>query len=251
MAEAILEPDLPIVDPHHHLWDRRSYADALPPPEHPFMTAIADAQRYLLDELLADTGSGHNVARHGLRGVRRHVPRRRAGGAAAGRRDRVRQRRRGDERQRHLWRDPRLRRHRRPRRTCCWATRSKPVLEAHIAAGGGRFRGIRNSRLLRRRQGGAGAAQPAWRPGSICDATFREGFAHLAPHGPVLRRLAAGAAAARPDRPGPRLPRHDHRARPRGHAARASGSYAGKLRGAVRRSGATTSASSPSRRTWW
>ena len=25
------------------------------------MTAIADARRYLLDELLADTGSGHNV----------------------------------------------------------------------------------------------------------------------------------------------------------------------------------------------
>lgn len=22
-VEAILEPDLPIVDPHHHLWDRR------------------------------------------------------------------------------------------------------------------------------------------------------------------------------------------------------------------------------------
>src|SRR3954447_22246461 len=60
MAEAILEPDLPIVAPHHHLWDRRNYA---PPaaPEHPFMTAIADARRYLLDELLADTESGHKI----------------------------------------------------------------------------------------------------------------------------------------------------------------------------------------------
>ena len=28
MAEAILDPDLPIVDPHHHLWDRRN----APPP---------------------------------------------------------------------------------------------------------------------------------------------------------------------------------------------------------------------------
>ena len=36
------EPDLPIVDPHHHLW---THVD---PP-------------YLLDELLADTGSGHRV----------------------------------------------------------------------------------------------------------------------------------------------------------------------------------------------
>ena len=40
--EEILEPDLPICDPHHHLWD------------HP-------NSRYLLDELLLDTGSGHNV----------------------------------------------------------------------------------------------------------------------------------------------------------------------------------------------
>jgi predicted TIM-barrel fold metal-dependent hydrolase len=40
--EAVLEPALPICDPHHHLWD------------HP-------GRRYLLDELLADTGSGHAV----------------------------------------------------------------------------------------------------------------------------------------------------------------------------------------------
>src|SRR5690349_4816087 len=40
--EAILEPDLPIVDPHHHLWDRPGW-------------------RYLLDDLRADTDSGHNI----------------------------------------------------------------------------------------------------------------------------------------------------------------------------------------------
>jgi predicted TIM-barrel fold metal-dependent hydrolase len=40
--EEVLEPALPICDPHHHLWD------------HP-------GRRYLLDELLADTGSGHDV----------------------------------------------------------------------------------------------------------------------------------------------------------------------------------------------
>lgn len=40
--EAVLEPELPIVDPHHHLWDFRGY-------------------RYMLDEILADAGSGHNV----------------------------------------------------------------------------------------------------------------------------------------------------------------------------------------------
>lgn len=39
--EAVLEPTLPIIDPHHHLWDR-------------------PGDRYLLEELLADT-RGHNV----------------------------------------------------------------------------------------------------------------------------------------------------------------------------------------------
>ncbi len=41
-AEAALEPDLPIVDPHHHLWDFSSH-------------------RYLLEDILADIGSGHNI----------------------------------------------------------------------------------------------------------------------------------------------------------------------------------------------
>ncbi len=40
--EEILEPDLAIIDPHHHLWDF---------PEYP----------YGLDAILADTGSGHNI----------------------------------------------------------------------------------------------------------------------------------------------------------------------------------------------
>ncbi len=40
--EPILDPDLPIIDPHHHLWDR---------PDH----------RYLLDDFLADVRTGHNV----------------------------------------------------------------------------------------------------------------------------------------------------------------------------------------------
>src|SRR6266852_5526158 len=41
--EEILDPDLPIVDPHHHLVDRENTG------------------RYLLPDLLADTGSGHNI----------------------------------------------------------------------------------------------------------------------------------------------------------------------------------------------
>ena len=45
--EPILEPDLPICDPHHHFWD--------------FRTARIPYQRYLLHELAADMQSGHNV----------------------------------------------------------------------------------------------------------------------------------------------------------------------------------------------
>jgi predicted TIM-barrel fold metal-dependent hydrolase len=42
VKEEILEPALPICDPHHHLWDQ-------------------PGRRYLLDELLGDTESGHKV----------------------------------------------------------------------------------------------------------------------------------------------------------------------------------------------
>lgn len=45
--EATLEPEIPICDPHHHLWVAR------PEPEH--------YQQYLLPELAADLNSGHNV----------------------------------------------------------------------------------------------------------------------------------------------------------------------------------------------
>jgi predicted TIM-barrel fold metal-dependent hydrolase len=62
MPEAILEPKLPIVDPHHHLWHRPGPTPAAPAgPVHPFTKVTARSARYLLDELLADLNSGHNV----------------------------------------------------------------------------------------------------------------------------------------------------------------------------------------------
>jgi predicted TIM-barrel fold metal-dependent hydrolase len=45
--EPILEPELPICDPHHHFWD--------------FRTARIPYQRYLLHELIADVDQGHNI----------------------------------------------------------------------------------------------------------------------------------------------------------------------------------------------
>lgn len=61
MAEDILEPDLPIVDPHHHLWDLRPLLPAFPEPRHDFLEAIAGAAYYTFDALHADATSGHNI----------------------------------------------------------------------------------------------------------------------------------------------------------------------------------------------
>ena len=60
--EPILDPDLLIVDPHHHLWDWRARVAKAPPPAHAFETIYRDTPRYLLDELLGDLTSGHRVA---------------------------------------------------------------------------------------------------------------------------------------------------------------------------------------------
>src|SRR6202162_6075598 len=40
--EEVIDPQRPIVDPHHHLWDR-------------------GGQRYLIEEIAADIASGHNI----------------------------------------------------------------------------------------------------------------------------------------------------------------------------------------------
>jgi L-fuconolactonase len=61
-TEVILEPDLPIIDPHHHLWDLPEVAFAnRPVPQHGFDTVIRRAMRYLLPEFLADLNTGHNI----------------------------------------------------------------------------------------------------------------------------------------------------------------------------------------------
>lgn len=46
VTEQALEPELPISDAHHHLWDRREGRVE---------------RRYMLDEILADTETGHNI----------------------------------------------------------------------------------------------------------------------------------------------------------------------------------------------
>jgi len=156
--EAILESDLPIVDPHHHLWDRAG-------------------NRYLLDELRADTGSGHNIvatvfvqARAMLRATGPEEMRpigetEFVNGVAAMSASGI------YGRTRHCagivgHADLTL------------GAKVEPILEAHIRAGGDRFRGIRHITAW---DSDASINNPAYSPprGLLGDASFREGFACL------------------------------------------------------------------------
>ncbi|HXV00519.1 MAG TPA: amidohydrolase family protein [Caulobacteraceae bacterium] len=183
--EAILEPGLPIIDPHHHLWDRRSLArrdeNAPAEPVHAFAAVIERVPRYLLDELLADIGSGHNVVatvymecgamyrKDGPEAMRPVGETEFVNGVAAMSASGVY----GDA------------------RACAGivghanltlGAAVEEVLEAHIAAGGGRFRGIRQSASW---DADAEVLGPLSRnkAGLYAQESFREGFARLAPLG--------------------------------------------------------------------
>jgi predicted TIM-barrel fold metal-dependent hydrolase len=161
--EPIIEPDLPIIDPHHHLWDRLE--------DRP-------GTRYMLEDLLEDTGCGHNIT--GTVFVQCRAVYRAAGpeemrpigetefvnGVAAMSASGAYG----------------------PARICAGivgyadlrlGARVEPVLEAHIDAGGGRFRGIR---YITARDPDSTFSHPAYAPpaGLLADATFREGFGRLA-----------------------------------------------------------------------
>ena len=49
ISEEIIDPEQRIIDPHHHLWPGVSSASS------------ENSNQYLLEDLWADTGSGHNV----------------------------------------------------------------------------------------------------------------------------------------------------------------------------------------------
>jgi predicted TIM-barrel fold metal-dependent hydrolase len=161
--EEILEPDLPIVDPHHHLVDR------------------ANTGRYLLPDLLADTGSGHNITATvylewlsmyragGPEGMRPVGEVEFANGVAAMAAS-------------GLYGKTQV---------CAGivgyadlmlGARVEPVLEAMIGAGGGRFRGIRYITASHPDEAARGSSvnRPA---GLLTDARVREGFARLHPLG--------------------------------------------------------------------
>jgi predicted TIM-barrel fold metal-dependent hydrolase len=176
--EPIVEPELAIVDPHHHLWDWTSRVAAAPPPTHEFEKVYRITPRYLLDELLADLNSGHRVlatvyiecrSMYRADGATEMKPvgeTEFVNGVAAMSASGVY----GEA------------------RACAGivghvdltlADRAAGVLEAHLARAPDRFRGVRHS--------ASWDADPAvlgplnFRPrGLLLDGAFRRGFAHLA-----------------------------------------------------------------------
>jgi predicted TIM-barrel fold metal-dependent hydrolase len=159
-TEDVIDPKRPIVDPHHHLWDR-------------------GGQVYLLEDIVNDIASGHNIiatvyveARSMYRakgpealqpvGEVEFVNGAAAMSASGGYG---------------------------PAAICAGIVGhvnlllgdgARGVLEAEIAAGGGRFRGIRHSSAWDADAEIAGlyASRPK---GLLLDPTFRKGFAALAP----------------------------------------------------------------------
>ncbi|MGI4939750.1 MAG: amidohydrolase family protein, partial [Janthinobacterium lividum] len=160
--ETALRPDLPIVDAHHHLWDREGW-------------------RYLAAELIEDVGTGHAIVatifmqaqamyrRDGPAALRPVGETEFANGVAA------------------MGASGRYG----PTRLCAaivghadlmLGARVRDVLEAHLRAGNGRFRGVRHltswdadSSLLNPRSAGP--------PGLLSSAAYLEGVAQLAPLG--------------------------------------------------------------------
>src|SRR4051794_34708476 len=158
--EEILDPARPIVDPHHHLWDR-------------------GGQRYLIEELAADIGSGHNVIATVYVEARSMY---RAGGPEALRPV-------GEVEFVNGVAAMSASGGYGPAAICAGIVGHANLLlgdavraglEAEIIAGGGRLRGIRHSSPWDADPGVAGIY--AMRPkGLLLDQTFRKGFSCLAP----------------------------------------------------------------------
>lgn len=158
--EAAIDPELPIIDPHHHLWDYPT-------------------SRYLLDELLADTDSGHNVVQTvfvecGSMYRQAGPPAMRPVGETEFVRGIAAMSASGQYGSTQVaagivgFTDLLL------------GSKAAPVLAAHLEAGGGRFRGIRHAASWHAdaRIGNAHSRPPR---GLLADGTFRQGFALLAP----------------------------------------------------------------------
>ena len=156
-GETPLEPDLAIIDAHHHLWARRPY-----PFGHKDFLSDVGSELNLRATVHVECSSGYRrdgpvvlrpvgeteyVVRECAEGTTGPGPRVAAG--IVGFAD------------------------------LCLGAAVRDVLEAHIAAGRGRFRGVRVRTM--RDEWLHGSRQPP--PGALGDARFRQGFGQLAPLG--------------------------------------------------------------------
>ncbi|PKB65969.1 MAG: amidohydrolase [SAR202 cluster bacterium Io17-Chloro-G4] len=152
--EEAIEPDLPICDPHHHLWDH-----------------IGD--RYLIDELNADFGSGHQVVQSVFVEVDSMY---RASGPLEmrpiGETEFVRGI--GAQSDSGLYGPTRVAAAIVSYADLTLGAAIEPVLEAHAEAGGGRFRGIRHSCIW---DGSPELRTPRFAPQALmADTKFRQGI---------------------------------------------------------------------------
>ncbi len=161
-TEDVLEPGLPIIDAHHHLWDH-------------------EGAHYFLKDMVADAGVGHDV--RATVAVECKAMYRKDGPAAM--------QPLGETEFLHAAAEESASgRHGRCRVAAgivghadlCLGAAVRPVLEAQVAAGGGRFRGIRYSAVWHADPAARGslARPPAY---VMANPAFRAGFAELAPMG--------------------------------------------------------------------
>lgn len=159
--EDIIDPAQPIIDPHHHLWQARP-------------------DRYLIPDLIEDIATGHNVLATVFIQCRSEY---RSSGPEAlrpvGETEFIVQQVREYER--------------RPfgkldvcagivgHADCCLGEAIDEVLEAHIQAGRGRFKGIRHNGTFD--PDIEPTAPPGAPPGLYRDPAFRAGFSRLHRHG--------------------------------------------------------------------
>jgi L-fuconolactonase len=62
LCEPVIEPTLPIIDPHHHLWYRSAeYVAAVASQDSSFAVVLQRRARYMLEEFLGDIDTGHNI----------------------------------------------------------------------------------------------------------------------------------------------------------------------------------------------
>ncbi len=160
--EPVLDPDLPIIDTHHHFWVR---------PDH----------RYLLDELLADLNTGHNVVATVFLECRSMY---RAAGPAEMRPVGETEFVNGLAAMSASggYGPPRVAAGIVGYADLTLGDRVEPVLEAHIRAGGGRFRGVRHSAGWDADKR-IGDSRPDMQPHLYARPEFRAGLARLAAMG--------------------------------------------------------------------